>query len=169
MQRNEAFRNLDKEEKYCNSKDLALQSLQRGPVPPSGNGCTYIHRRGGRHCTSQMNFACRAMLPPPRVYTDHMISFGGSQSSPQRGLVPPSDGGRAMQPLPDYPHRMIRFGGLQSLQRGPVPPSGNGCTYIPERGGRHCTNQMNFAGHFRPPPPEYSDNMLPFGVASDRK
>ncbi|KAJ4726839.1 hypothetical protein OWV82_000036 [Melia azedarach] len=55
-----------------NNKD---GSLQRGPVRPPGNGCTFIPGRGGAPCTNQMNFAGRAM-PPPRVYPDHMISFG---------------------------------------------------------------------------------------------
>ncbi|OMP09313.1 hypothetical protein COLO4_05588 [Corchorus olitorius] len=45
---------------------LVLQSLQKGPVPPSGhNGCTNVPGGGGPPCISGMNFAGRLMPPPP--------------------------------------------------------------------------------------------------------
>ena len=47
------------------NKDLLLESLQKGRVPPSApNGCTYIPGRGGAPCTSQRGFAGHAMAPP---------------------------------------------------------------------------------------------------------
>ncbi|KAK7268729.1 hypothetical protein RIF29_21437 [Crotalaria pallida] len=40
-------------------KQLSLQSLDKGPVPPSGpSGCTYIPGSGGTHCpVEEMNIA----------------------------------------------------------------------------------------------------------------
>ncbi|KAJ4726837.1 Collagen alpha-1(II) chain-like [Melia azedarach] len=90
----------------------------------------------------------RGPTRPPGNGCTYIPGRGGAPCTNQMNFA-----GLAMPPPPVYPDRMIDFGGLQSLQRGPVPPSGNGCTYIPGRGGRHCTDQMNFAAHVMPPPP----------------
>ncbi|KAF5738906.1 hypothetical protein HS088_TW12G00102 [Tripterygium wilfordii] len=56
---------------------LMLQSLQRGPVRPSGpNGCTYIPGRGGAPCTSQRGFAGRAVAAPNAYPDNLMVPFG---------------------------------------------------------------------------------------------
>lgn len=57
VQPNQAGRVLDME------KQLWLQSLDRGPVPPSGpSGCTYIPGTGGTNCpVDQMNVAGKAL------------------------------------------------------------------------------------------------------------
>lgn len=78
MQGNEACRILEKEEeeKYWKPKDSILLQSLRGPVPPSGNGCNNIPRRGGTPCvTNQMNFAGSAM-PSPHGYPENVITFG---------------------------------------------------------------------------------------------
>ncbi|WOG83255.1 hypothetical protein DCAR_0102430 [Daucus carota subsp. sativus] len=51
---------------------LLLESLQRGPVPPSSSSpCTNIPGSGGR-CTLEVNFAAGAVVhpPPPPFYKE---------------------------------------------------------------------------------------------------
>ncbi|EOX94529.1 Uncharacterized protein TCM_004138 [Theobroma cacao] len=61
--------------RLLNEDVLVLQSLQKGPVPPSGrNGCTNIPGRGGPPCTSHRAFAGHIMAPP-RLQPDHMSLF----------------------------------------------------------------------------------------------
>ncbi|KDP40287.1 hypothetical protein JCGZ_02285 [Jatropha curcas] len=61
------------------NKGLVLESLQRGPVPPSGpSGCTNGPNSGGPSCpntVSQMNFA-GAALPRSTAYPRPMVEFG---------------------------------------------------------------------------------------------
>ncbi|XVF32432.1 hypothetical protein REPUB_Repub17cG0082300 [Reevesia pubescens] len=55
---------------------VVLQSLQKGPVSPSGhNSCTNIPGRGGPPCTSQRTFAGYVMSPPRRLQPDRMVPF----------------------------------------------------------------------------------------------
>jgi hypothetical protein len=62
MHTEEGFRVMEEE---GTNKDLLVESLQKGPVPPSApSGCTYIPGRGGAPCTSQRGFAGHAMAPP---------------------------------------------------------------------------------------------------------
>lgn len=58
-------------------KELSLQSLQKGPVPPSGSsGCTNIPGQGGPNCPNkEMHFAGNA-LPRSTVFPRLMVSFG---------------------------------------------------------------------------------------------
>ncbi|KAJ4831933.1 hypothetical protein Tsubulata_034549 [Turnera subulata] len=58
---------------------LALQSLQRGPVPPSGaSGCTHIPGKPGPSCptnlVNEIHYAANA-LPRASAYTPLMIPF----------------------------------------------------------------------------------------------
>ncbi|WCJ21668.1 hypothetical protein M5689_003803 [Euphorbia peplus] len=53
-------------------REVVLQSLQKGPVPPSAaNSCTHLPGRGGVPCTSQRGFAGRGL-----AYPAHILSFG---------------------------------------------------------------------------------------------
>ncbi|KDP21337.1 hypothetical protein JCGZ_21808 [Jatropha curcas] len=46
---------------------LQLESLERGPVPPSGpSGCTYGANSNGPPCVNNKKYAGRAMAPPRR-------------------------------------------------------------------------------------------------------
>ncbi|KAG2728027.1 hypothetical protein I3843_01G181600 [Carya illinoinensis] len=58
-------------------KELRLQSLPRGPVPPSGHsGCTYIPGTGGSGCpVNEMHYAGNA-LHRPSAYPRLMVPFG---------------------------------------------------------------------------------------------
>lgn len=58
-------------------KELRLQSLPRGPVPPSGpSGCTYIPGTGGSGCpVEEMHYAGDA-LRRPRAYPRLIVPFG---------------------------------------------------------------------------------------------
>ncbi|OMO78432.1 hypothetical protein CCACVL1_14387 [Corchorus capsularis] len=71
---------------------LVLQSLQKGPVPPSGhNGCTNVPGGGGPPCISGMNFAAGRLMPPP----------------PPSRLQPPNDQIQ-MVPFPTAPEDSYR-------------------------------------------------------------
>ncbi|KAK8674461.1 hypothetical protein V6N13_112752 [Hibiscus sabdariffa] len=55
--------------------DLVLQSLQKGPIPPSQpNGCTGISGTAGPPCIGGQAFAGHVMAPPP-PRPDQMIPF----------------------------------------------------------------------------------------------
>ncbi|GFZ08765.1 hypothetical protein Acr_20g0005730 [Actinidia rufa] len=57
---------------------INLESLEKGPVPPSGpSGCTNIPGMGGPTCPSVqgMNYAGEA-LPRARAYPRLMVPFG---------------------------------------------------------------------------------------------
>ncbi|XVF71955.1 hypothetical protein PTKIN_Ptkin12aG0081700 [Pterospermum kingtungense] len=62
-----------------NEDVLVLESLQKGPVTPSGpNGCTHIPGRSGPPCTNHRAFAGHVMAPPtPRrqQVPDQMVLF----------------------------------------------------------------------------------------------
>ena len=65
--------------RVLNEDVLVLQSLQKGPVSPTGhNGCTNIPGRGGPPCTNQMTFAGHVMDPPRRLQPDQMVPFSSA-------------------------------------------------------------------------------------------
>ena len=61
-------------------KQARLQSLQKGPVPPSGpSGCTYIPGSGGKNCPTAINginAAGNAFHRRGEVYPRLMVQFG---------------------------------------------------------------------------------------------
>ncbi|CAK7327202.1 unnamed protein product [Dovyalis caffra] len=60
------------------NKDLSLQSLQRGPVPPSeGSGCTNIPGMGGPSCPlfNEMHYAGND-LPRDTAFPRLTVRFG---------------------------------------------------------------------------------------------
>lgn len=61
------------------NKNLAMQTLQRGPVTPSGpNPCTYIPGRSHGRCTlSEMDVADHVAHAPP-AFPDHVVSFAAA-------------------------------------------------------------------------------------------
>ena len=63
----EAVRPLHGGEQWAEGNSLLRQSLQAGPVPPSGpSPCTHIPgQRGGRCALNEMNVAGRVGLVPP--------------------------------------------------------------------------------------------------------
>ncbi|KAL7228301.1 hypothetical protein ACSBR2_007084 [Camellia fascicularis] len=65
-------------EQWLRNKGLVIQSIKRGPVPPSGsNPCTYIPGGHGR-CTlaeNEVNFSGHVGLAPP-AFPDVMVRFG---------------------------------------------------------------------------------------------
>ena len=63
----EVVRPLHGGEQWAKGNGLLRQSLQAGPVPPSGSSlCTHIPRqRGGRYALNEMNVAGRVGLAPP--------------------------------------------------------------------------------------------------------
>ncbi|GMI64208.1 hypothetical protein HRI_000090100 [Hibiscus trionum] len=65
------FRILHEEFKLVN-KELHLQSLQKGPIPPSqGSSCTNIPGNGGPPChLNEMHYAAATAYPRP------MLQFG---------------------------------------------------------------------------------------------
>ncbi|XWS53856.1 hypothetical protein CRYUN_Cryun10bG0036200 [Craigia yunnanensis] len=71
-----ASRLLHEETKLVN-KGLELQSLQKGPVPPSkGSSCTNIPGNGGPGCPlKEMHYAAGA-LPRATAYSRLMVQFG---------------------------------------------------------------------------------------------
>ncbi|KAF2302496.1 hypothetical protein GH714_036569 [Hevea brasiliensis] len=87
MQQFEAIRILDDEEEELMiiNKDIVLQSLPKGPVPPSrSNGCTNIPNQGGAPCTNQRNFAGHAVAPPQHAYPGLLVpNFGVATDKPQ--------------------------------------------------------------------------------------
>ncbi|KDP44280.1 hypothetical protein JCGZ_05747 [Jatropha curcas] len=87
---NEATRILDEEEEnfmmmVVKKQGLILQSLQKGPVTPSGpNGCNYVPGRGGAPCTSQRTFAGHGVAPPNHAYPGVVVPFGvATENKPQ--------------------------------------------------------------------------------------
>lgn len=61
------------------SKELVLQSLPRGPVPPSGaSGCTHIPNTGGPSCPNTVNTMNVAghVLSPTGAFPRLMVEFG---------------------------------------------------------------------------------------------
>ncbi|KAL6343595.1 hypothetical protein AAG906_024960 [Vitis piasezkii] len=66
---------------YEQEEKIVAESLQRGPVPPSGpSGCTYIPGGGGPNCPVQeMHFAGDA-LPRASAYPRLMVQFGVATS-----------------------------------------------------------------------------------------
>ncbi|XVF66539.1 hypothetical protein PTKIN_Ptkin10aG0044700 [Pterospermum kingtungense] len=71
-----ASRPLHEETKLVN-QGLKLQSLQKGPVPPSeGSSCTNIPGNGGPPCPlEEMHYAAGA-LPRATAYPRLMVQFG---------------------------------------------------------------------------------------------
>ncbi|CAL5363233.1 unnamed protein product [Camellia sinensis] len=65
-------------EQWLSNKGLVIQSIKRGPVPPSGsNPCTYIPGGHGR-CTlaeNEVNFSGHVGRAPP-AFPDVMVRFG---------------------------------------------------------------------------------------------
>jgi hypothetical protein len=60
------------------NKDLSLQSLQKGPVPPSaGSGCTNIPGRNGPSCpqVNEMHYAGNT-LPSDAAFPRLNVQFG---------------------------------------------------------------------------------------------
>ncbi|CAK9143558.1 unnamed protein product [Ilex paraguariensis] len=86
LQQCKASRMLDGEEQEWVKKGDTdvLQSLQRGPVPPSGpSGCTNIPGSGGPNCPiKQMNFAGVA-LPRASAYPRLVAPFGATTTNNQ--------------------------------------------------------------------------------------
>lgn len=62
---------------YGQETEIFLESLERGPVPPSGSsGCTYIPGGGGPNCPVQeMHFAGGARSRPAVAYPRLMVQF----------------------------------------------------------------------------------------------
>ncbi|KAL4272958.1 hypothetical protein GQ457_13G025740 [Hibiscus cannabinus] len=58
--------------RILHEEELNLQSLQKGPIPPSqGSSCTNIPGNGGPPCLlNEMHYAAAAAYPPP------MLQFG---------------------------------------------------------------------------------------------
>ncbi|OMO96234.1 hypothetical protein COLO4_15407 [Corchorus olitorius] len=63
-------------------KNLILQSLQRGPVPPSGgNPCTNTPGRSrGRCMLTEMNGHGGVAHPPP-AFPEYVVSFGAASAA----------------------------------------------------------------------------------------
>ncbi|XP_057961345.1 uncharacterized protein LOC131153207 [Malania oleifera] len=57
---------------------MMLQSLQRGPVPPSGKSpCTYIPGRNSGHCTlNGRNFAGHGAAHAPPAFPEFVVEVG---------------------------------------------------------------------------------------------
>ncbi|CAJ2627989.1 hypothetical protein L195_g038953 [Trifolium pratense] len=71
---NIATRVLNTKNKYL---QLRLQSLDKGPAPPSGpSGCTFIPGSGGTNCppVNEMNVA--GNVHPRRAYSRLFVPFG---------------------------------------------------------------------------------------------
>ncbi|KAI3423281.1 BHLH domain-containing protein [Psidium guajava] len=63
---NEACRSLHQRDEYQNHNPHRLFNvLQKGPVRPPGNGCSYTPSSGGAPCTQTRNFAGHATVVPP--------------------------------------------------------------------------------------------------------
>ncbi|XP_021888699.1 uncharacterized protein LOC110807772 [Carica papaya] len=75
-QKTAAVRLLDEEQWLA--KNLIVQSLQRGPVPPSGgNPCTFIPGRNRGRCTlSEMDVAGQFPRAPAAAFPDIVVDFG---------------------------------------------------------------------------------------------
>jgi hypothetical protein len=60
-----------------------IQSLQRGPVPPSGGSpCTHIPGRGSGKCSlGEMNFAGHTVALAPPAFPDAIMNFGAAAST----------------------------------------------------------------------------------------
>ncbi|KAL3717351.1 hypothetical protein ACJRO7_008863 [Eucalyptus globulus] len=76
VQQNEACRLLG-EESWARQGSLLLQGLQKGPVRPPGNGCSYTGG-GGAPCTTTRNFAAghAVGVAPPNAYPNGLPRFG---------------------------------------------------------------------------------------------
>ncbi|KAI6674865.1 hypothetical protein NL676_002771 [Syzygium grande] len=87
VQQNEACRVLG-EEAWARQGLLLLQALQKGPVRPPGNGCSYTGG-GGAPCTATQNFAAgRAVgVAPPNAYPNGVPRFG--MATDIKEVVPP--------------------------------------------------------------------------------
>ncbi|KAK8571886.1 hypothetical protein V6N13_047515 [Hibiscus sabdariffa] len=59
-------------------EDLNLQSLQKGPIPPSqGSSCTNIPGNGGPPCLlNEMHYAATATATADTAYPPPMLQFG---------------------------------------------------------------------------------------------
>ncbi|KAI3469704.1 hypothetical protein Pfo_026367 [Paulownia fortunei] len=64
-------------EKWLRQQVLLLESLPRGPVPPSkGSPCTYIPGQGGGHCTlKERHFAAGGSVRAPSASPRSDIGF----------------------------------------------------------------------------------------------
>ncbi|KAJ6883821.1 hypothetical protein NC652_030925 [Populus alba x Populus x berolinensis] len=60
-----------------------IQSLQRGPVPPStGSPCTHIPGRGSGKCTlGERNFAGHTVALAPPAFPDAIMNFDAAAST----------------------------------------------------------------------------------------
>ncbi|KAJ6854637.1 hypothetical protein NC651_039549 [Populus alba x Populus x berolinensis] len=57
-----------------------IQSLERGPVPPSdGSSCTHTPGRGSGHCPlGEMNFAGHNVAHAPPAFPDAIVNFAAA-------------------------------------------------------------------------------------------
>ncbi|KAJ4726835.1 Threonylcarbamoyl-AMP synthase [Melia azedarach] len=86
-----AMRPLQGEQWVKKDGRVALQSLQRGPVPSSGNPCTYIPGQGSGSCTlNGMNIAGSVARAPP-VFRDLVVKVGVAASGNNENETPDKD------------------------------------------------------------------------------
>ncbi|KAF9608932.1 hypothetical protein IFM89_012100 [Coptis chinensis] len=67
----------EEEEKWMMKRSLISESLQKGPIPPSGpSGCTYIPGNGGPSCHIKGKMVAGYVFARARAYPHLIRPFG---------------------------------------------------------------------------------------------